>query len=71
MKINNYSTYIQKDWKKNKGRYVNNQKTQIDFMLPLDDIDLHLIKLSFKIKAIITKEYTNIYTHKFHNAEMR
>ena len=71
MKINNYTTYILKNWKKNKGRFVNNQKTSTDFILPLDDVDLQVLELQLKIKAIVKKEYENIYTHKFHNAEMK
>ena len=62
---------MQKKWKENKGRFVNNQKTHTDFILPLDDVDLDLIKISLKIKSLVKKEYTNIYTHKFHNASMK
>ena len=71
MKINNYPTYIRKKWKKNKGRFVNNQKTLNDFILPLDDVDLHVLELQLKIKTLVKKEYENIYTYKFHNAEMK
>jgi hypothetical protein len=71
IKINNYQTYFKKDWKNNKGRFVNSQEENDEFILPVDDVDLDLIKLFMKIKCIVNKEYVNIHSFKYHNAELK
>jgi hypothetical protein len=71
MKINNYTTYLKKDWKNNKGRFVNNQKLPDEFVLPMDDIDQHLIKTSMKIQCVVNKEFENIQDYNYYNAELK
>ena len=44
MKLNNYSTYGTKDWKTNKGRFVNMQNESDKFILPIDDTSIQLTK---------------------------
>ena len=71
MKLNNYSTYIKKDWKNNKGRFVNKQNDSTKFILPIDDVSIQLINYFIKIKKVVDKEYKNIHNHKYYNAELR
>jgi hypothetical protein len=71
MKINNYPTYLKKDWKNNKGRFVNKHIGSNEFMLPIDDIDLNILKHFMKIKCVINKEYEKIHNFKYHNAILK
>jgi hypothetical protein len=71
MKLNNYSTYLKKDWKNNKGRFVNSQDEPDKFILPMDDVSIQLIKYFGKIKKVVNKEYENIHNYKYHNAVLK
>lgn len=71
MKLNNYSTYLKKDWKNNKGRFVNSQDEPDKFILPMDDISIQLITYFSKIKKVVNKEYENIHNYKYHNAVLK
>ena len=71
MKLNNYSTYLKKDWKNNKGRFVNSQDEPGKFILPMDDVSIQLIKYFSKIKKVVNKEYENIHNYKYHNAILK
>lgn len=71
MKLNNYSTYIKKDWKNNKGRFVNKQNEPNKFILPIDDVSIQMMNYSIKIKKIVDKEYENIHKHNYYYAELR
>tara|TARA_Y100000022_G_C13039127_1_gene279165 strand:- start:243 stop:458 length:216 start_codon:yes stop_codon:yes gene_type:complete len=71
MKLNNYSTYLKKDWKNNKGRFVNSQDEPDKFILPMDDVSIQLIKYFSKIKKVVNKEYENIHNYKYHNAVLK
>jgi hypothetical protein len=71
MKINNYPTYLKKDWKTNKGRFVNNQDIPNQFILPLDDIDYKLLLIFLKVKCIVKKEFEEIHSYKYYNATLK
>ena len=71
MKLNNYSTYIKKDWKNNKGRFVNTQSDPTKFILPMDDISIQLMKYFIKINKIVEKEYEKIHNYNYYNAELK
>ena len=71
MKINNYPTYLKKDWKNNKGRFVNINTEPNEFILPIDDVSVNIIKYYIKIKQIVEKEYKKIHTHAYYNAELK
>lgn len=71
MKLNNYSTYTKKDWKNNKGRFVNKQSDPNRFILPIDDTNIQLMKYFVKINKIVDKEYENIHNYNYYNAELR
>tara|TARA_B100000963_G_C22271046_1_gene512796 strand:- start:372 stop:587 length:216 start_codon:yes stop_codon:yes gene_type:complete len=71
MKLNNYSTYLKKDWKNNKGRFVNKESDPNQFILPIDDVSTQLLNYFSKIKIVVDKEYKNIHNYKYHNAELR
>ena len=71
MKLNNYSTYIKKDWKNNKGRFVNTQRDPNKFILPMDDISIQLMKYFIKINKLVEKEYENIHNYNYYNAELK
>ena len=71
MKITNYPTYIKKQWKTNKGRFVNSRGSHEKFVLPIDDNDKQMIEYIKKIKSIVMREYKDIYTHNYYNAELK
>ena len=71
MKLNNYSTYGTKDWKNNKGRFVNMQNESDKFILPIDDTSIQLTKYFAKINKIVDKEYEIIHNYKYFNAEFK
>ena len=71
MKLNNYSTYIKKDWKTNKGRLVNEQNDPTKFNLPIDEVNIQLMNYFAKIKRVVNKEYENIHNYNFYNAELK
>ena len=71
MKLYNYSTYIKKDWKNNKGRFVNKQNDPTKFILPIDDVSIQLMSYFVKIKKVVDKEYEHIHNHKYYNDELR
>jgi hypothetical protein len=71
MKLNNYSTYSDKDWKNNKGRFVNMQNDPNKFILPMDDTNIQLMKYFAKINKVVDKEYKNIHNYKYFNAELK
>ena len=55
MKLNNYPTYSKKDWKNNKGRFVNKQTDPTKFILPIDDVSIQLLNYFVKIKKYSSK----------------
>jgi hypothetical protein len=71
MKLNNYPTYSKKDWKNNKGRFVNMQNDPNKFILPMDDVNIQLIKYFVKINKVVDKEYEHIHNYKYFNAELK
>ena len=71
MKLNNYPTYSKKDWKNNKGRFVNTQSDPNKFILPMDDINIQLMKYFTKINKVVDREYENIHNYKYFNAELK
>jgi hypothetical protein len=71
MKLNNYSTYSEKNWKSNKGRFVNTQKDPNKFILPMDDTSIQLLKYFVKINKVVDKEYEHIHNYKYHNATLK
>ena len=71
MKLNNYSTYVKKDWKSNKGCFVNEQNDPTKFNLPIDEVSIKLIHYFSKIKKVVDKEYETIHNHKYYNAELK
>lgn len=71
MKLNNYPTYSKKDWKNNKGRFVNTQSDPNKFILPMDDINIQLMTYFTKINKVVDREYTNIHNYKYFNAELK
>lgn len=71
MRLNNYSTYTKKDWRNNKGRFVNTQSDPNKFILPIDDVSIQLMKYSIKINKIVDKEYVKIHNYKYFNAELK
>ena len=71
MKLNNYPTYSKKDWKNNKGRFVNMQSDPNKFILPMGDTNIQLMKYFAKINKVVDKEYENIHNYKYFNAEFK
>jgi len=71
MKLNNYPTYSKKDWKNNKGRFVNMQNDPNKFILPMDDVNIQLMKYFAKINKVVDKEYEKIHNYKYFNAELK
>lgn len=71
MKLNNYPTYSKKDWKNNKGRFVNTQSDPNKFILPMDDTNIQLMNYYAKINKVVDKEYENIHNYKYFNAELK
>lgn len=71
LKLNNYSTYGKKDWKNNKGRFVNTQNEPDKFILPINETSIQLTKYFAKINKIVDKEYENVHNYKYFNAELK